>query len=63
MDTFKGLPLADGANGVYDPGERSVGVAGLRAAQGLLVAPKVWREPTESAAKLGITPPETTPDA
>ncbi|MCD9878479.1 Ldh family oxidoreductase [Streptomyces guryensis] len=63
LNTLKGLPVADGANGVYYPGERSAGVAELRAAQGVPVAPRVWRELTESAARLGVTPPETAPDA
>jgi ureidoglycolate dehydrogenase (NAD+) len=63
LGTLKRLPAAEGVDGVYYPGERSAGVAGLRAAQGVPVAPKVWRELTESAAKLGVTPPQTTPDA
>lgn len=63
LSTLKELPVADGANGVYYPGERSAGVAELRAAQGVPVAPKVWRELTESAARLGVTPPQTAPDA
>ncbi|MGW1748374.1 Ldh family oxidoreductase [Streptomyces sp. NPDC002092] len=63
LSTLKELPVADGANGVYYPGERSAGVAELRAAQGVPVAPKVWRELTESAAKSGVTPPQITPEA
>ncbi|MHA5052563.1 Ldh family oxidoreductase [Streptomyces sp. SD15] len=58
LNTLKGLQPADGAAGVFYPGERSASVAVERAAKGVPVAPKVWRELTESAAKLGVTPPE-----
>ncbi|MEV0170567.1 Ldh family oxidoreductase [Streptomyces sp. NPDC050803] len=54
LTTLKGLPSE---NGVYYPGERSAGVAAERAAQGIPVAPKVWRELTEAAERFGITPP------
>ncbi|MEV5517744.1 Ldh family oxidoreductase [Streptomyces flaveolus] len=57
LGTLKGLPAADGADGVYYPGERSAAVAVERGANGLPVAPKVWRELTEHAAKHGIAPP------
>ncbi|MEU9287856.1 Ldh family oxidoreductase [Streptomyces sp. NPDC048275] len=58
LSTLKGLPPADGAEGVFYPGERSASVAAERAAKGVPVAPKVWRELIENAAKLGVTPPE-----
>ncbi|MBD0844031.1 Ldh family oxidoreductase [Streptomyces sp. TRM68416] len=57
LATLKGLPAADGAEGVFYPGERSAAVAAARGERGVPVAPKVWRELTESAAKLGVTPP------
>ncbi|MEU6372789.1 Ldh family oxidoreductase [Streptomyces sp. NPDC046909] len=57
LGTLKGLPAADGAEGVFYPGERSAAVAAQRGERGVPVAPKVWRELTESAAKLGVAPP------
>ncbi|WP_411147535.1 Ldh family oxidoreductase [Streptomyces sp. A30] len=57
LSALKGLPVADGADGVHYPGERSAAVAVERAGQGIPVAPKVWRELTENAEKFGITPP------
>ncbi|MEV7888630.1 Ldh family oxidoreductase [Streptomyces sp. NPDC002817] len=57
LGTLKGLPAADGAEGVFYPGERSASVAARRGEQGVPVAPKVWRELTESAEKSGVTPP------
>ncbi|NNN30288.1 Ldh family oxidoreductase [Streptomyces sp. S3(2020)] len=57
LGTLKGLPAADGAEGVFYPGERSASVAVRRGEQGVPVAPKVWRELTENAEKLGVTPP------
>nr|WP_168505195.1 Ldh family oxidoreductase [Streptomyces sp. S1D4-11]QIY93549.1 Ldh family oxidoreductase [Streptomyces sp. S1D4-11] len=58
LGTLKGLAAADGAEGVFYPGERSAAVSVRRAEKGVPVAPMVWRELTESADKLGITPPE-----
>ncbi|MFE2315551.1 Ldh family oxidoreductase [Streptomyces sp. NPDC059441] len=58
LGTLKGLAAADGAEGVFYPGERSAAVGVRRAEKGVPVASKVWRELTESAGKLGITPPE-----
>jgi transcriptional regulator with XRE-family HTH domain len=57
LTTLKHLPAADGAPGVFYPGERSAELAATRTDKGIPVAPKVWRELTESAAKFGITPP------
>ncbi|MDQ0596109.1 LDH2 family malate/lactate/ureidoglycolate dehydrogenase [Streptomyces canus] len=57
LSTLKGLPVADGADGVYYPGERSAAVAVERAEHGTPVAPKVWRELMENAEKFEITPP------
>ncbi|MDX3760496.1 hypothetical protein [Streptomyces sp. AK02-04a] len=42
----------------FHPGERGAAVRVRRAEKGVPVAAKVWRERTESADKLGITPPE-----
>ncbi|MFJ9541360.1 Ldh family oxidoreductase [Streptomyces sp. NPDC101225] len=58
LSTLKGLPVAEGADGVYYPGERSAHIAGERGRQGIPVAPKVWRELTEHAAKLGVAVPD-----
>ncbi|MGP4091802.1 Ldh family oxidoreductase [Streptomyces sp. KR55] len=60
LTTLKGLPRADDAAGVYYPGEHSAAVAAGRAEQGIPVAPKVWRELTEHAARLGVTLPTAT---
>ncbi|MFA3873249.1 Ldh family oxidoreductase [Streptomyces sp. MMCC 100] len=59
LATLKGLPVADDADGVYYPGERSAALAVQRGADGVPVAPKVWRDLTERAAASGITPPAT----
>ncbi|MFJ8539359.1 Ldh family oxidoreductase [Streptomyces sp. NPDC093591] len=58
LSTLKGLPEADDAAGVFYPGERGAAVAEERAAKGVPVAPKVWRELTEHARTLGVTPPQ-----
>ncbi|MET7682563.1 Ldh family oxidoreductase [Streptomyces sp. NPDC005423] len=63
LDTLKRLPAADGAEGVFYPGERSAAVAERRGARGIPVAPKVWRELTEAAGRFGLTPPEPKPSA
>ncbi|MGW2965000.1 Ldh family oxidoreductase [Streptomyces sp. NPDC001220] len=57
LGTLKDLPVADGADGVFYPGERSAMVAGQRAEKGIPVAPKVWRELTEHAERLGVALP------
>lgn len=54
LGTLKGLPAADGAEGVFYPGERSAAVAAERAEKGIPVAPKVWRDLTERALELGV---------
>ncbi|MGW0822912.1 Ldh family oxidoreductase [Streptomyces sp. NPDC002845] len=58
LGTLHGLPTAEGSAGVFYPGERSAAVAEQRAGQGVPVAPRVWRELTENAGRLGVTPPE-----
>ncbi|WP_416986414.1 Ldh family oxidoreductase, partial [Streptomyces sp. T028] len=57
LDTLKGLPVGDDAEGVYYPGERSAAVAAGRGEKGIPVAPKVWRDLAERAGKLGVVPP------
>jgi len=57
LDTLKGLPRADDATDIRYPGEHSSGVAEARAANGIPVGPKVWRELRAAAEKLGVTPP------
>ncbi|MEU1180300.1 Ldh family oxidoreductase [Streptomyces sp. NPDC005820] len=58
LDALKGLPVAEGAEGVYYPGERSAAVAAGRGERGIPVAPKLWRELAGRAAQLGVVPPE-----
>ncbi|MGP4007180.1 Ldh family oxidoreductase [Streptomyces sp. 4N124] len=58
LSALKDLPVADGAGGVYYPGERSAAVAAGRGKNGIPVAPKVWRELTEQGQKLGVALPE-----
>ncbi|MFJ7073537.1 hypothetical protein [Streptomyces sp. NPDC098781] len=53
--------VADGAAGVFYPGERSAALAEGRAAEGVPVVPKVWRRLVEDANRLGIAPPGTRP--
>ncbi|MEU7472443.1 Ldh family oxidoreductase [Streptomyces sp. NPDC044984] len=56
LSTLRGLPVAEGADGVPYPGERSAAVTAERDEQGIPVAPKVWREPDESAVRPGARP-------
>ncbi|MEU9455473.1 Ldh family oxidoreductase [Streptomyces sp. NPDC048277] len=58
LATLKHLPAAENAEGVFYPGERSATVAEERGETGIPVAPKVWRELTEHADKLGVTAPK-----
>jgi ureidoglycolate dehydrogenase (NAD+) len=57
LGTLKGLPVADGADGVYYPGERSAGVAAERGEKGVPVAPKVRADLTAHAERLGVSLP------
>ncbi|USQ84649.1 Ldh family oxidoreductase [Streptomyces phaeoluteigriseus] len=59
LGTLKGLPVAEGAEGVFYPGERSAAVAADRGEKGIPVAPKVWRDLSERAERLGVALPET----
>lgn len=58
LAAVKNLTPADGAAGVFYPGERSAAVAAERGLAGVPVAPKVWRELLAKAEELGVTPPE-----
>ncbi|MFF4315497.1 Ldh family oxidoreductase [Streptomyces sp. NPDC001507] len=57
LSTLKGLPVAEGADGVFYPGERSAAVAEEREAKGIPVTAKVWGELTGHADRLGVTVP------
>ncbi|MGW5655653.1 Ldh family oxidoreductase [Streptomyces humi] len=59
LSTVKGLPPADGSDGVFYPGERSAATAAERGERGVPVAAKVWRELTLHAEKLGVTLSDT----
>ncbi|MGW0581100.1 Ldh family oxidoreductase, partial [Streptomyces sp. NPDC002920] len=63
LGTLKSLPPAEGAQGVFYPGERSAAVAAGRGEKGIPVAPKVWRELTERAGRLGVALPAQTDGA
>ncbi|MFJ4782216.1 Ldh family oxidoreductase [Streptomyces sp. NPDC088794] len=57
LATLKDLPVAEGADGVHYPGERSAAVAAERGERGIPVAPKVWRDLTEQSEKLDVRLP------
>ncbi|MEV0746121.1 Ldh family oxidoreductase [Streptomyces sp. NBC_01220] len=57
LGTLKELPAADGADGVFYPGERSAVTAALRGEHGIAVAPKVWQQLTAAADAAGVTVP------
>lgn len=57
LGTLKGLPAADGATGVFYPGERSAALSAERGRTGVPVAPKVWRELLAKAEEFGVEPP------
>ncbi|MGW1212862.1 Ldh family oxidoreductase [Streptomyces sp. NPDC002499] len=57
LATLKDLPVAEGADGVHYPGERSAAVAAERGERGIPVAPKVWRDLTEQSERLGVRLP------
>ncbi|MFJ8864675.1 Ldh family oxidoreductase [Streptomyces sp. NPDC102473] len=63
LGTLKELPVAEGAAGVFYPGERSAALSAERGRSGVPVAPKVWRELLERAQVLGVVPPEPVGDA
>ncbi|GAA3442673.1 Ldh family oxidoreductase [Planomonospora venezuelensis] len=57
VETLKGLPRADGVDEIFYPGERSAGTAVARAADGIPVGPKVWKELVAAADGLGVKVP------
>lgn len=57
LGTLKGLPVAEGAEGVFYPGERSSAVAAERGAKGIPVPAKVWRDLIDRASELGVVVP------
>ncbi|MFE6891604.1 Ldh family oxidoreductase [Streptomyces sp. NPDC057694] len=59
LETLKGLPVADGADAVHYPGERSAATAGERGERGIPVAPKVWAQLTDAAREKGVPLPPT----
>lgn len=63
LATLKGLPRADEEAEIVYPGERSAATAQTRAAQGIPVAAKVWRELQDAAERLGVKPPQPTAGA
>lgn len=54
---LKGLPTAEGGDGVVVPGERSAAVATQRSSSGVPVSAKVWTELTAASAKYGVPLP------
>ncbi|MFF4253816.1 Ldh family oxidoreductase [Streptomyces sp. NPDC001663] len=58
LGVLKTLPVAQGAEGVFYPGERSEAVAAERGEKGIPVASKLWRELTDAAAKLRVELPD-----
>jgi LDH2 family malate/lactate/ureidoglycolate dehydrogenase len=57
VDAIKSLPPADEAREVLVPGERGRRSEAERAASGIPLGPKAWRELTEIAAGLGVDVP------
>lgn len=57
VDAIKSLPPADETREVLVPGERGRRAAAERAAAGIPLGPKVWRELTEIAIPLGAAVP------
>jgi LDH2 family malate/lactate/ureidoglycolate dehydrogenase len=57
VDAIKALPPADGLAEVLIPGERGRRSAADRAARGIPLGPKVWRELTEIATALAVPLP------
>lgn len=59
VDAIKSLPVAEGAEGIFVPGERSSAVAANRSTGGIPIAPKVWSAISAVADELGVAMPET----
>lgn len=56
---LKSLPVADGAPGIFFPGERSSAVARERSEHGIPIGKKQWTGLSEAAEKLGVPLPAT----
>lgn len=56
-EALKGLPVADGAGGIFLPGERSSAVAAERLERGVPVSHDVWAQLVEAATALGVEVP------
>jgi LDH2 family malate/lactate/ureidoglycolate dehydrogenase len=59
VDAIKALPLTEGTAEILVPGERGFRTAGERAAAGIPLGPKVWRELTEIATSFDIPVPDS----
>ena len=57
VDAIKSLPPADGTSEILVPGERGRRSHAERAAKGIPLGPKVWRELTEAATALDVPVP------
>jgi LDH2 family malate/lactate/ureidoglycolate dehydrogenase len=57
VDAIKSRPAADGTAEILVPGERGRRTAAERAARGIPLGPKVWRELSEIATALDVTVP------
>ena len=64
VDALKSLPAADGAEGIFVPGERSSAVASARGTSGVPLPPKLWSTLSELGIELGVPlPPVRSDDA
>jgi ureidoglycolate dehydrogenase (NAD+) len=59
IEVVKGLPRREGFDELLLPGERGGREAQLRRRNGIPIAPKLWRELTDIAQKLGVPPPHS----
>lgn len=57
VDALKGLPVADGADEIHVPGERSAAVAAERAASGVPVPAKIWAQLVAAAEERDVEVP------
>lgn len=57
LDALKGLPVAEGSEGIFFPGERSSAVAAERLENGIPIKPKLWGSLSEVADLLQVNLP------
>lgn len=57
IEALKGLPVAEGAEGIYVPGERSSAVAAARTSGGVPIGAKAWKALTDAADEHGVDLP------